>query len=254
MKLRHLILSATLLLSTLFFINPTLAKSAPKEEVPYVVNFNYTPDFQAAPGSAGVAIVTIGNVTFQSFGMQQWFKAAQFENLGEALKEDLPKLLKAKGFSVRGPFDTYDLIPYPDKKNTDLYLIPTVYISITSRGPAAGGLTKGIVGIIDVKGKMVLELREITTRELMWSKTIDFKEFNFPAEAIGWGEGVTPSNVYDGREKPIGLSGITLINEAAKGIEKQYPEIMSAFSKLIFPEEMIELKKECQELKNKKKN
>lgn len=42
------------------------------------------------------------------------------------------------------------------------------------------------------------------------------------------------------------------MNDAAKGLEQQYPELMATISKLIDPEEMQIIKKQCQELKSKK--
>jgi hypothetical protein len=43
-----------------------------------------------------------------------------------------------------------------------------------------------------------------------------------------------------------------IVNELAKGLEKHYPDLMATISKLIDPEEMRIIKKQCQELKSKK--
>lgn len=42
------------------------------------------------------------------------------------------------------------------------------------------------------------------------------------------------------------------MNDVAKGIENQYPDIMTTISKIIDPEEMRIIKKQVQELKSKK--
>lgn len=42
------------------------------------------------------------------------------------------------------------------------------------------------------------------------------------------------------------------MNDLAKGLEKQYPVIMATIEKLIDPEEMGIIKKQCRELKAKR--
>jgi len=43
-----------------------------------------------------------------------------------------------------------------------------------------------------------------------------------------------------------------IMNETAKQLEKQYPDLMATISPLIDPEEMRIIKKQAQELKSKK--
>ncbi len=141
-----------------------------------MASFNYTPDSQAVPGSAGVTFA-VGNVVYeyQTDSKILWYKSPLLANLSDAIKRDLSAILRAKGFSVRGPFDSYDLIPYPDKKASDLYAISKMELSFTSRGPK--GLPKDVMGNIEVTGKITLELKEIVIRELMWSKGIPLAKF-----------------------------------------------------------------------------
>lgn len=231
-----------------------IAAQPQKEEAPYAANFIYTPASQATPNSAGVTIATIGIPTYITNSKEIWFNTLQFENFQKALKEDLPKLLTAKGFAVKGPYDSYEMIPYPDKKNIDMYLTPTAELSITSKGPS-DDLPKGVVAMVKVKGKIMLELREVVTKELMWSKTIEFEEFKVPAHGrIVWAAGIKEHMISDPTEKTVSVDNVTVMNDVAKGIEKQYPEIMASFFKLMDPEEMRMIKKDCQELKSKKGN
>lgn len=234
-----------LVFSLLFVISTSsaMAKSSQEEVNKYVANFNYTPASQAAPGSVGVTFA-VGNVNYQSGSKTPWFSAPQFANLDKAIKEDLSKLLTAKGFTVRGPFDSYDLIPYSDKKAVDLYLTPTVEMSIVHKDTKAapGGIASWTyTGNIEISGKINLALREIVTVELMWSKSIPFTKVEFPYS-------IPNQRTFDYNAFPYNL----IMNDVAKGIEKQYPDLMAAFWKLIDPEEMQIIKKQAQELKSKK--
>lgn len=228
----------------------------------YKANFNYTPDTQAAPGSADV-IFAVADVSYQvnAKDTKPWFMYSQFDNLHKAVKEDLAKILVAKGFSVRGPFDAYDLIPYPDKKVIDLWLIPNIELSFKTPEE-----TYSIEDIkIEVTGTMRLKMQEINTRELMWTKSIPFK-FEFPCknpgqsginvESVHWGEGVVSGKeIYNRKinKKIISMElGANSMNEIAKGIEKEYSGIMANIFKLIDAQELTIIKKQCQELRSKK--
>lgn len=213
-------------------------QEAVKQEAdsPYVANFDYTPSSQVAPGSGGVTFA-VGKVSYKSDSKTLWFTSPQFENLDKAIKQDLSELLTAKGFSVRGPFNSYDLIPYSDKKAIDLFLIATLELSTTYKDLKTEYKTRDFntfkvsTGNVEVSGKITLELREPVSGELMWIKDVPFTNFKFPFRHS------LSMNNYD---------------DMAKGIEQQYPEIMANIAKLIDVEEIRIIKKQCQELKSKK--
>lgn len=248
--------SMVVLLSVISFIGcETIPASEQQEVAKYSANLSYTPASQAAPGSGGVTFAIANfscipsNVPSELWmqelvwmknvnnGKLLWFLFPQFDNLIKASKDDLSKILMAKGFSIRGPFDSYDLIPYSDKKAIDLYLIPTLELSFAQNEEK---WTEKVYssGNVVVNGKITLELREIVTRELMWTKSIPLTEFEFPYRIRA------PYKVNDKFN--------FIMNEAVKGIELQYPNLMSTIFKLIDPEEMNVIKKQCQELKSKK--
>ncbi len=231
---------------------PVTPQATQQEEPAYVANFDYTPASQVAPNSAGVTFA-VANVFYQSNTKTPWFTWPQFAELNTAIKQDFTELLAAKGFTVRGPFDSYDLIPYSDKKAIDLYLVPTFELSVLA--------SREVYSISDIKsevnGKITLQLKESVTGELMWSKSIPFKKFDYPFsfKSITWEDPDTYKYINNPRIKKA-IKSVELntkaMNEIAKGIEKQYPELMVTIFKLIDPEEMSILKKQCQELKSKK--
>ncbi len=259
MRRKYPIVFVFILLSVIFVSCATAATKKQQEEIPYVANFTYTPDTQAAPGSADVTFAA-AEVSYQASAKdtKPWFTYSQFDNLHKAVKEDLTKILVAKGFSVRGPFDAYDLIPYPDKKAIDLWLVPNIELSFKT--------PEEIYSIEDIKievtGTMRVKMQEINTRELMWAKSIPFK-FEFLCvdqnglnyATITWGGGVMVKDV-DNKKISKKIASIEFgsdgMIEIAKGIEKEYPAIMATMAKLIDAEEMGIIKKQCREIKNKK--
>ncbi|MDO8746267.1 MAG: hypothetical protein Q7J70_01225, partial [Thermodesulfovibrionales bacterium] len=166
---KYVMVSVIAFLFVISFIGcTTMPVSQQKEVVKYVANFSYTLSVQEKPDSAGVTFA-VESVNYQSPTGTLWLLWPQFANLDAAMKQDLTKILGAKGITVRGPFDSHDLIPYQDKKASDLYAVPVLNLSIVlERGWSS----------VEVSGKFTLLLKEIMTGELMWSKTIPLTSFS----------------------------------------------------------------------------
>ena len=86
-------------------------------------------------------------------------------------------------------------------------------------------------------------MREITTRELMWAKTIPIRKMEFPYFVVA----------PNGKHKPGVLFSLDVIyNGMARGMEQQYPGLMETIFSLVDPEEMSISREQAQELKSKK--
>ena len=233
---KYLIVFVFILLSVIFTSYSTAAtkkQQQQQEEPVYLANFNYTPESQATSASAGVTFAV--NVNYQSNCGTVWLTWPQFANLDAAMKKDLSRIFEEKGITVCGFFDSHDLIPYQDKKASNLYAVPTLELSVTA--PVMCSYT--------VSGKFTLVLKEIMTGELMWSKTIPLTSFDF--QRVNEGFRCNPKD--DRLIVDLKAGGR---NDVAKGIEKQYPGLMVTIAKLIDPEEMMIIKKQCQEIRSKK--
>lgn len=249
MKTRSLTVLGILLFS--FLVASLSFAESPGKEGPYVANFNYTPSSHATPGS--------GSVTFASSGVvyvsdnktttgSDWRQSPQFSQLSAAIKDDIPELLVAKGFNVRGPFDSYDLIPYSDKKNVDFYLIPALELfaswkdtDVKEDGGGFSGKAYRGTGTIQITGSLTIKLQEIMTREQLWSKSIPIS-YSFPYDVR--------FPYFTKGSLPFDMS--LVMNDLARGLEQQYPTAMKTLSDLIDPQEMRVIKRQALELKKKK--
>jgi hypothetical protein len=216
----------------------------------YIPTFHYTPSTKEKPGSAGVTFAIV-NAQYTAAG-GWWVAYKQFETLPKAMGLDFQALLTAKGFTALGPFASYDEIPFPDKKSSDLLLIPTVELSWTEPENPKWELADGfgpqrpwiVTGKGEVNGYINLVLRESLTRELMWSKRIVISQYEVPYKvSVPAGPGPAVDFLRD-------YNAIT--NDLAKGIEQQYANLMATAEKYLDPEEMRLVKKQAQELKDKK--
>lgn len=97
--------------------------------------FDYAPETEAPPGSADVTFALVGTqfvVTSnnpQSMSPQQSMfpQPSQqppliFLQLASNMTQDLQEVLTARGYGIRGYFDTLDGMIYPDKEGSDLIL------------------------------------------------------------------------------------------------------------------------------------
>lgn len=223
-------------------------------EEPYTANFIYSAPKQAA---APIDVTfTVFHPSYKTSGGLMWFSSKPFANLHNAVQQDIQKVLTSKGFAVHGPYESYDFIPFQDKKAIDLLLLPTVELLVTLKDhkeraenmwqPAADQIQTGNA---EVRGRIILEIKEITTQELMWIKTIPFKNFTFPYFVKASYEKYAQIK-KSGSDKLYSYDPV--FNGMARGAEEQYPNIMSTIDSLIDPEEMEVIKKQCQNIKSKK--
>ena len=229
---------------------PAMAQDERKEEK-YVANFKYTPPKQNTPTVKTNVTFAIANVIYKNSNNGK-FTSEQFSKLPGALQQDIARILEAKGFGVRGPYESYDLIPYQDKKGVDFLLVPYIELSVEAKDIKedlesfwAWQSPTLQTGNAVVTGKLTIELREIFTRELMWVKNIPFKDTTTPFTIV-----VPWEAAQHEVKRPYAYDPI--LNVSAKALEENYPDIMATFYNLVDPEEMAVIKKQAQELRSKK--
>jgi len=241
------------------FLSCSMIPSEQKQAVPaYIPTFSYTPPIQATPGSADVTFLVLNvHVKYEESKASPgsiWFTRKQFESLAKGMEQGFMNILAARGITVRGPFDSYDNIPFPDKKGSDLIFIPAIEFSLDLKDENAthvsaivdGSYGYNLTGKFVMSGKVNLVLREPMTRELMWIKNIEINKIEVPYNVstrltTPGGSSIKAVAAYNG-----------ILNDVAKAIEKQYPTIMETAWKYFDPEEMKLVKKQTQELKDKK--
>ncbi|MFH1830605.1 MAG: hypothetical protein ABH871_07505 [Pseudomonadota bacterium] len=231
----------------LFMTHGPAFAEAPKETVePYVPQFSYAPNPQNAPDSAGVTFAVGMPSCFPSSVPNQlwinelkstgkldpasnklfWFAFPQFVNLPFKMRRDVAELLYAKGFGIKGPYESSNAIPAADKKAIDLYLTPKINLTFTLRD-----VNKWLSGAenIEVNGAVGLEIRDMGSSELLWTKEVPLTKIELVWEM--------------NRTYFVETKFNTIMNAVAKGIEQQYSAIMSGISNAIDPQEMRALKK-----------
>jgi hypothetical protein len=177
--MRRVLLTCTALLA--LPVTGCVPPAATPTPPPRALNLSYTPPNAAQPSSAGVTLALV---------QPEWSqedKTGNIEALPVAMKNDFMELLTARGYTTRGPFDSYQAMVYPDKNGSDLVLTPQLQLRwefadvkpVVAGGRlgalvanAAAGMPFVLTGTTTIRGRVNLVLTESVTNERMWSKSI----------------------------------------------------------------------------------
>lgn len=272
MKLKNLALAGLALSLGLGCLKPDV-NPAPTQSA-YTPRFQYEVPKAAIPGSAKA---TVAIVTYQGeTGLQLTTFQARFI-------ADLQNVLVARGFSVKGPFATKDEMTFSDKKGSDFILLYSIAAqnrfltaAVTGEGrpsslvPAEenrlwNGTYSNLLGVsvknisgsaayfhgtLAVDAKINLTLVESMTGEKLWTKTLDISsdpEGFDTAQAHALGRGEAPLAAMQAATFDLGM--VNAVNRSLDGI---YNNGFKAVWNHLDPQELMEIKKQADEIKSKK--
>lgn len=104
----------------------------------------------------------------------------------KSLETDLDKLLIAKGMTVTGPFESLDMMTYPDKKNAELSLTPDVVLNATVKEGDWTSNGHDFVRPVEVvmDGWVALVMREPLSSEKIWIKKIPLQPVKKSSQVV----------------------------------------------------------------------
>jgi hypothetical protein len=160
-----------------------VSMTASSPQPPFEPEFNFTPPETAEPGAAGVTLAVIQPHYAEA---RAWAGISPFRDLPTGLAADFSELLNARGFMVRGPFEDYGRMLYPDKSGSDLVLVPVLHIDVAVED-VERSTTELLTGAVKQKGRARLSgrvsllLLESITGTRMWAKDIPVA-----ARSVSW--------------------------------------------------------------------
>lgn len=156
------------------------------------ITFDYAPTTEAAPGSVDVTFVVVGTQLAKPAQQNPaqvlfYVQAPLFDDFANTMTDDFMEVLNARGFSVAGPYQTYDEIIHPVKEGNDLLLTAEVNFITNTRDVRLGKreavmssnclspsttVHYALVGSVSVICDVKLVLSECLTNEPMWTKNV----------------------------------------------------------------------------------
>ncbi len=228
------------------------APAGPQRTMP---RFDYEPPAEATPAST--------NITFAVVGSEFETPVPLFERFSSNMAGDFVEILTARGFSIRGPFVTYDEMTFPDKENSNLLMYAEVAFHSDTSGldliPEAtlAGVLSAVTGTntdtryrlrgtVRVDGRVTLVVAESLTNEKMWTKSVNIAPISVALEG---------THVYPAA--PSDLSQVLanedqFFNDLGRELEGQYQEIMRRTFGYLDPREMTIVDRQADSLREKK--
>lgn len=217
-----------------------------------VPDFDFSPPSPVASGSAGIKIALIEPVYSGSFNFSNNPLFRQFrKNMGN----DFQEILTARGYTVKGPYETYDLMTYSDKNECqlgldieiDLNIVQTSggwnHIPITNYGYGikSGGYSE-YKGTLNLSGKITISIIETFTRQKLLIKSVPVpqEDINVVAEA---------QFTYGSTGLPIDDPGVH--NPLANSLSSFYKTTMKRGWDLLAIEELDHVKNQVPEIREK---
>jgi hypothetical protein len=231
----------------------------------YQPSFDFTPPSTAPAGDAGVTIALVATQypgqeapaapTVYAHSQQipatvLWGLLAP--ELPNSMARDFEEALVARGFTLKGPYDSYEEMVYSDKRDTDLVLIPELDItlivtdfSVKQNFKLISDNTYSIErGVAQLRGRVNLNAYESMTFTKLWLKSLDVPETSIE---------------FDGNveypAQPLGIDPIREVSfrtAVAQALEEEmYSRVLQTAWDYLDPQEMQVLKQQAEEIRAK---
>ncbi len=224
--------------------------TAPTTTKREVKNFDWTPPTTASAKSADLSIILLNPSYVDGF---EDSKEEIFKKFAKNMSADFEEALVAKGYSLRGPYDTYDEIVFSDKSETDLMLDVKIdfnyefengaFKKTASLGAAMLGATAYkyyINGDLYLGGKINLVIYESMTKEKLWVKSIKLSDKTVTMR----------TGKHNSVKELIGDPGY--LNPISVALDEYYQQALKTAWNHLDPRELNALKIQVRELRAKK--
>ncbi|NVK64170.1 MAG: hypothetical protein HWE22_06255 [Flavobacteriales bacterium] len=241
----------TILLASCF---PSSLITTPEPVIAKIIEYDFVPPSKAEE-KTDLSLIILNPEYAKGF---EYEKQSMFVNFIDNMGVDFEEMLIAKGYSLRGPFDTYDEIVYADKSETDLMLKIEIdfsyewaYDAIKDK-PLYGykGSLSGYSfqrdGNLSIGGKINLTIKESLTQEKLWVKSIKLDKKNV---------GIHTAR-YRVQNKQEGMNAIAsdpqYVTVMYEALDSYYQKALKTAWNHLEPAELEPLKTQVKDLRSKK--
>lgn len=173
----------------------SIVASTPQKEAQTFIpaRFDFSPEENSQRASAPLTLALIAPNYGENF---VYSKVSPFREFSSALVDDMEEMMVARGYNLRGPFDTKGDMVYSDKEQSDLILGVNINLNLTDNARAIPKTKTSIWGIsstdyrvsgsLGFGGKLNLEIREPFSSEMLWKKSILLEDRNILVDGDVW--------------------------------------------------------------------
>jgi hypothetical protein len=217
-----------------------------------VANFSFVPEHTETPKSHNIAFVLINPSYAPSFYYRSY---SPFSDFAKAMGNDVQQLIIARGFSIFGPYTTPDELIYSDKKNSDIILEidiePDINIQNVKATPhfkyglyGTSTYVHTFDGTVIMQGKIDLTAKAVWNNEILWKKSIPLPTKSF--EVNSYKKYV--DNMFN---RTFAANDAGVVNPFVDALEDYYKTVMQTVYAHLDPDEMKDVKKQADEIREK---
>jgi len=238
-------------------------------------SFNYTFDLKEKDAPPNSVPITVAVVNAKYKLEESALKMDVYKKVGKGFSAsmgvDLNRIIIAKGMTSRGPFADLDEITYKDKENSTLTLYPEVFIEVKAEYPKPQGDAHLVYYQVNgertyrmqrsftlrIGGWIAFNMEEPLTHQKMWVKRLNLDDVTVQGiEIYGTKEVITG---YTGLFNEQAVTRYDMgeieydgkVDRLADYIKSNYTAIMQKCWVYLEPEEALQLKKQCAEIRVK---
>lgn len=250
MKTKSLISFSFLAMFSLTFTSCFLFKVTPPVQLE-AITFDYTAKTSNAPSSADFVFALVQPEYAKDFKANE--AVDLYRNFRKSMGGDFEELLIAKGFRLKGPYDTRDEMLYSDKKTSHMMLAIEIVPEFTPTGQwrkhkdyVTNNYNYSYSGMVTIGGKINMHGIEPLTGEKIWAKSVAIPSVSNIV--------IATQQRYN---QPNGNSLVVMkdpgvYNPIGKALSQVYGNILSKAEAHFSPEEFVALKSQIASLKSKK--
>lgn len=213
--------------------------------------FSFEPPSQAAQKLDMTIAIVNPEYSEKVFGYSQRSRGKFVEARNNAIRKfsdsmgtDMERIMVAKGFKTTGPFESLNVMTFPQKEGASLALYPefkfTLNEDVTRENPPVDFFSGSIEGNITLSGFISLVLIEPISGEKMWVKKIELQSLEEPFAISTRGQ---RAEIYrDNRAEAISYL-----------LGQYYPDVMKKLWDYIHSDEIAQLVKEAKTVRDKKR-
>ncbi len=191
------------------------------------------------------------------------FYSKVLKSFSHSVGSGLDQILVAKGMTTKGPYESLDEMPYPDKKGSNLVLTETVLFQMTEEEKGGAGEAYYSIngrqmlcavrdGKLTVEAWLNYEMREPLSGEKMWIKKLDLgtfeRNYQVGVERVSKSSG-------DPWTPVVWINGDVVFNTKgdafAYALGEIYPQIMDKAWTFINTEELLDMMGKIRELRDR---
>ena len=226
------------------------ATGRPSESVQRIdPSFDYNPS-ETTAGKTNITFAVVGSQFEAPFDSP---RVPLFERFSSNMADDFAEIITARGYTLRGPFRTFDEMTFIDKDNSNLILTAKVELKpdlsqteiVFVKNLLTAGGTWRISGQVIVTGRISLIVSESLTNEKMWTKSVNIRPITAELTPMRYAlSNITIEDTLKNDDKFYTSLGLKL--------DRQYHEIMNRTYGYLDPREMSLISKQAAELKKRK--